>query len=81
MNKGFSVFNQRIDSDFVTPNVTVSQSDYDHWRNKIFTFEGIRGIRYGQSFCNHFGITDHILYYRDDWQQADEHIRKFYIEG
>lgn len=81
MNKGFSVFNQRIDSDFVTPNVVVSQADYDHWRNKIFTFEGIRGIRYGQSFCNHFGITDHILYYRDDWQLADEHIRKFYIEG
>ena len=81
MTNGFSVFNQRIDSDFVTPNVKVSQSDYDHWRNKIFTFEGIRGIRYGQSFCNHFGITDHILFYRDDWQQSDEHIRKFYIEG
>ena len=81
MTNGFSVFNQRIDSDFNTPNVRVSREDYDNWRNKIFTFEGIKGLRYGQSFCNHFSITDHILYYKEDWQAADEQIRKFYIEG
>jgi hypothetical protein len=58
---------------------SITQSAYDKWQRE-FTFEGIRGARYGQSFCNHFDITDYVLYYKMDWSSADQHIRMLYLE-
>ena len=58
---------------------SIFQAEYDAWRDE-FVFDGIRGMRYGQSFCNHFGITDYVLFYMLDWDRADQHIRKLYLE-
>ena len=58
---------------------SVTESAYEDWKRE-FTFEGIRGLRYGQSFCNHFDITDYVLYYKMDWASADQHIRTVYLE-
>ena len=58
---------------------SILQTEYDAWRNE-FVFDGIRGMRYGQSFCNHFGITDYVLFYMLDWDRADQHIRTVYLE-
>ena len=58
---------------------SIPETDYNMWQ-KMFTFEGIRGARYGQSFCNHFGITDYVLFYKVDWESADQHIRTVYLE-
>jgi len=57
---------------------SILQTEYDAWRNE-FVFDGIRGMRYGQSFCNHFGITDYVLFYKLDWTSADQHIRTLYL--
>jgi len=57
---------------------SILQTEYDAWRNE-FVFDGIRGLRYGQSFCNHFDITDYVLFYMLDWGKADQHIRKLYL--
>ena len=57
---------------------SILQTEYDAWRGE-FVFDGIRGMRYGQSFCNHFGITDYVLFYMLDWDRADQHIRKLYL--
>ena len=57
---------------------SILQTEYDAWRNE-FVFDGIRGLRYGQSFCNHFDITDYVLFYKVDWDRADQHIRKLYL--
>lgn len=57
---------------------SISEAAYEAWKLK-FTFDGIRGLRYGQSFCNHFGITDYVLFYRLDWDRADQHIRTVYL--
>ena len=57
----------------------VTQEDYELWRED-FTWEALHGQRYGQSFCNRFGITDNHLYYNTggiEW--ADDYIRKNYI--
>ena len=56
----------------------ILQTEYDAWRDE-FVFDGIRGMRYGQSFCNHFDITDYVLFYMLDWDKADQHIRKLYL--
>jgi hypothetical protein len=58
---------------------SVTEAAYEAWRLE-FTFDGIRGLRYGQSFCNHFDITDYVLYYKLDWDSADQHIRTVYLE-
>ena len=57
---------------------SILQEEYDAWRGE-FVFDGIRGMRYGQSFCNHFGITDYVLFYMLDWDRADQHIKKLYL--
>ena len=58
---------------------SILQAEYDAWRGE-FVFDGIRGMRYGQSFCNHFDITDYVLFYKLDWTSADQHIRTVYLE-
>ena len=58
---------------------SILQAEYDAWRDE-FVFDGIRGLRYGQSFCNHFDITDYVLFYMLDWDRADQHIRTVYLE-
>lgn len=58
----------------------VTQKQFNDWRNG-YIFDGLRSLRYGQSFCNTFGITDHILYYTmNTINDADEYIRKTYIK-
>ena len=57
---------------------SIPPEEYEAWKRE-FTFEGIRGARYGQSFCNYFGITDYVLFYKVDWVSADQHIRTVYL--
>jgi hypothetical protein len=57
---------------------SILPAEYEAWKRE-FTFEGIKGTRYGQSFCNHFDITDYVLFYMMDWDKADQHIRTVYL--
>jgi hypothetical protein len=56
----------------------VASADYDKWK-KLYTFEGLKNQRYGQSFCNHFGIQDHRIYYEPDWSRCDEIIKRDWL--
>ena len=58
--------------------VWVSQDDYEQWA-RGFVFEGLRDLRYGQSFCNRFGIRDNILFYTSTVEEADQYIQKNYV--
>jgi len=57
----------------------IAQDDFELWQ-KDYTWEALHGQRYGQSFCNRFGITDNLLYY-STWppEQMDDYIRKHYL--
>ena len=57
---------------------TVTLKEYQQW-TRGFVFEAMRNLSYGQSFCNHFGIRDNILYYAGTMSDADEYIRKNYV--
>jgi len=50
-------------------------------RKQTFTFDALHGQRYGQSFCNTFGITDYLLYYTS-WSvdEINKYIKKNYIK-
>ena len=58
--------------------IRVSQEDYEQWA-RGFVFEGLRDQRYGQSFCNRFGIQDNILFYTSTVEEADRYILKNYV--
>ena len=61
-------------------NQSITQEDYEQWK-KDFIWEALHGQRYGQSFCNRFGITDNHLYYAaGDISWCDNYIRKTYLE-
>lgn len=54
--------------------------DYEQWK-KDFIWEALHGLRYGQSFCNRFGITDNHLHYAPgDIAWCDAYIRKHYLD-
>lgn len=57
----------------------IVESDYEQWK-KDYIWEALHGIRYGQSFCNHFGIQDNHLYYAPgDISWCDKYIKKHYL--
>lgn len=60
------------------PNKQITEVEYDSWRNG-FVFDGLRNLRYGQSFCNHFDIHDNILFYSRTVTEAHDYIVKNYI--
>jgi len=59
---------------------TVSPAQFDRWRQN-YTFEALKGEKYGQSFCNTFSITDYILMYALEKDKCDKYIKKHYIRS
>jgi hypothetical protein len=57
----------------------VPYEDYELWQKDVI-WDCLHGLRYGQSFCNRFGLTDNLLYYTT-WpsEQIDEYIKKHYV--
>lgn len=56
----------------------LTAATYQSW-DRAFIFDAMRGQRYGQSFCNHFGITDNILFYERDRDRARAYIAQHYL--
>ena len=59
-------------------NRAITLEEYELWRHD-YIWEALHGIKYGQSFCNHFGITDNHLYYAPGDMWCDDYIRKTYL--
>ena len=58
----------------------ISQEDFELWQKDV-VWDALHGIRYGQSFCNRFGISNNLLYYTT-WpcEQIDAYIQKTYVD-
>jgi len=56
----------------------LTEETFQAWEY-AFVFSALQGLRYGQAFCNHFGITDNILFYERDRERAQKHIRRHYL--
>ena len=79
---GYSVFEQIVVLSDQAGRIVdpITADDYEQWR-RDFIWEALHGQRYGQGFCNHFGITDNHLYYAPgDIAWCDNYIRKTYLE-
>jgi hypothetical protein len=69
-----------VTADFDIASARISQEDFELWQKDVI-WDALHGIRYGQSFCNRFGISNNLLYYTN-WptEQLDEYIKKHYVE-
>ena len=74
-----SPFDQLVNLDTGHVNEPVTSKQFDRWKQD-FTFNALHGQRYGQSFCNTFGITDYLLYYTP-WSvdQINKYIEQTYV--
>ena len=82
MMSGAQVFEQIVEFAGQSPAKmhTIDVAQYQTWK-RHYVWEALHGRRYGQSFCNYFGITDNHLYYAPgDLRWCDDYIRKYYIE-
>ncbi len=61
-----------------TARQTLTPATYQQW-DREFIFDAMRDLRYGQAFCNEFGITDNHLFYERDIERARERIRRHYL--
>jgi len=61
-----------------TTHFSLTSTQYAQWK-KLYTFEGLQGITYGQSFCQQFDIVDNILQYCLPPLAADSYIQEHYI--
>jgi hypothetical protein len=79
---GQHAFNQMVTkvtaSEDIQPRIL--QEDFELWKKDVI-WDALHGQRYGQSFCNRFGISDNLIYY-STWppEQMEDYIRKHYIE-
>lgn len=78
MHSVFQSMVMNIPHQYPRVNTLVKLADYQQWCQES-VFDVLRGMRYGQSFCNTFDITDNILFYEPTPKWADEYIRKTYI--
>ena len=61
------------------PRKLITQEEFELWQKDVI-WDNLHGIRYGQSFCTRFGITDNLLYYTS-WpiDQQDDYIWRNYL--
>ena len=58
----------------------LTEENFAAWR-KTYLMDALMGLRYGQSFCNHFNVEDYILYYMRDAASAHQYIKENYLQG
>lgn len=77
-NTGIGDFVKYTMADLTDKNFFITQKQYNKWAQQS-VFDGLKGSRPGQSFCNYFGITDHILYYQSNSDLAMKYILDTYV--
>jgi hypothetical protein len=78
--KGHSVFTYSapVTMTKTTAQTSITLQQYADWQQQ-FTVDALRGQRYGQSFCNRFGITDNLLFHTTEIAWCENYIRKNYL--
>jgi hypothetical protein len=64
---------------FNARDLKISESDFEHWQ-KLYTWDALKGIEYGASFCQYFEIYDAVLhYFRLHTNELEQYIRESYV--
>lgn len=77
-NMVFSSMVDTLNQSGITFARKITPRQYRQWK-KLYTWDALRNLRYGQSFCNHFEISDHRLFYERNQKSCDNLIQKEYL--
>jgi hypothetical protein len=61
------------------PVTSIDREQFKIWHHS-YLFHALMNQRYGQDFCNHFNITDNLLFYENDPERAKAYIEKNYLK-
>jgi hypothetical protein len=72
---GDTVFANMINQLYVSNRIRardlrITRTEFEHWQ-KIYTWDAIKGIPYGESFCKFFDIYDVFLMVMKTWATSD----------
>ena len=59
----------------------ITRKQFEHWQ-KLYTWDAIKGIAYGESFCKYFEIYDAVLMLFNQSRSTDEfesYIQEIYV--
>ena len=62
-----------------TARASITLQQYADWQQQ-FTVDALRGQRYGQSFCNRFGVHDNLLFFTQEIDWCERYIKDKYID-
>jgi len=57
----------------------LTAESYERWC-RGYIFDAIKDQRFGQAFCNHFGVTDNLLFYERNTEKAQQYVKKHYLK-
>lgn len=78
-NNNFSAMVDYL-NEYRTVPVKVKSTQYEEWK-KQWIFDALAGMRYGESFCKYFGVTNGSpLYFFKDNKVSEHWIKDNYIE-
>ena len=63
---------------FDTEPGTISREDYEEWQ-RSYTFDALRGLTPGQSFCQHFRVRDFRLWFGGDQTATEQIVEREYL--
>jgi hypothetical protein len=78
-NRVFTAMTADLSRHFIDKPHSVSAEEYQVWCHG-YLFDALQNLRYGQSFCNAFDISDNVLYYETDTDWADNYIQNYYVK-
>ena len=56
----------------------IPPEQFDQWK-RAYTFDALRGLTPGRSFCRHFGYRDHRLWYGGDAATVETIVIREYL--
>ena len=57
----------------------ITHEEFEQWQRE-YSFNGLKNLRYGQSFCQHFAVRDNLIYFAPDPESVDNYVRQQYIQ-
>jgi hypothetical protein len=69
----------QLSARFNARDLKISEFDFEHWQ-KLYTWDALKGIEYGVSFCQHFEIYDVVLQlFSLHTIDVEKYIREAYV--
>lgn len=61
------------------PTIYITKDKHNHWKQMVLPFDIIKGLRYGQSWCNYFDVADAFAFYSRSSNEVEGYLNKVYV--